>query len=553
MGTLTATTAGLRPHRFLARTFSAARWSEYDMLLSAAVEMKWVPMDLERWITAGGIQGRVLILRHDVDQHPATAVRMAWIEARHGLRATWYFRWRTSSPLAIKRIRELGGGVGLHYETLTRLMLERGLSAADLNDQLIEEARGRLSDEVTAFQNRFGEIHSICAHGDTRVPGVSNQALMRGVEPSLMGIGFDAGEALARLRLGLWMTDRTSSEGRWKEGADPLVMLGEGEGPILCLTHPNNWCSGVSLWSDRVRAAAFRGQPARAGERRLRTGDDRPAMHHLHGRATPRLVERPQLRPAPAVRPFAPIALTMRREIVRHYYDSGAELTSDAGLRTLDTNSALAETRATTLERALACAHVPSVRGRDLVDLGCGFGALTLVFAARGARVTGLDPNSSRMEVGARVAHEYALPVRWIAGGMDVTDLGEEQFDIAVMNNSLCYLVDWSRRLEALRRTLAALRPGGVLVIRNPKRIQARDQFTHVPLLGTLPPGAASRISQTLSLERSHVRLLTSRAARRELRRAGFVEVFSVPGSGRSSVLDALGAYQHLIARRPAR
>jgi 2-polyprenyl-3-methyl-5-hydroxy-6-metoxy-1,4-benzoquinol methylase len=551
MGNLTESTAGLRPHRFLARTFSAARWSEYDMLLRVALQEEWLPMGLERWIEAGGVQGKVLILRHDVDQHPATAVRMARIEARHGLRATWYFRWRTCSPLAIKRIRELGGGVGLHYETLTRLMLERNLSVEDVRDDLIEEARDELVREVSAFKHRFGEIHSICAHGDTRVPGVSNQTLVRGVDPSLFGVGFDAGEALSRHRLGLWMTDRTSIEGRWKEGADPLAMLRDTGDPILCLTHPNNWCSGVSLWSDRLRAAAHRASPERGTGRGIRTGADRPASHHLFGAPARRVVARPELRAAPAVRTFAPIAVTLRREILRHYYDGGSALTDDAGMRTLQTNSALAESRAATLERALASAHVPSVRGRDLIDLGCGFGALSLVFAARGARVTALDPNESRMQVGVRVACEYALPVEWIVGGMDATELGEARFDIAVMNNSFCYLVDWPRRREALRRTLEALRPGGVLVIRNPRRVRLRDQFTRVPLLGTLPPAATRAVSAVLHLGRSDVRLLTGRGARRELRRAGFADVAEVPGSACGRLVDAFGAYQHLVARRP--
>lgn len=550
MGTVTASTAGLRPHRFLARTLSAARWSEYDMLLKAARDHDWVAMDIEGWIAAGGPQGRVLILRHDVDQHPATAVRMARIEASHGLRATSYFRWRTSSSLAIKRVRELGGGVGLHYETLTRLMLERGLGAADVTDALVDEARERLVGEVAAFKRRFGEIRSFCAHGDTRVPGVSNTVLVQGVDPSLFGVEFDAGDTLSRYRLGLWLTDRAAVEGRWKDGLDPRELLTHSDDPILCLTHPNNWCSGASLWADRLRAAGHRDSPERYATTGLHTGHDQPPSD-LFGTPARPVVKQPQLRPAPTVRQYGPIAVSMQREILRHEFDRGTELTGSAGLRTLKTNSTLAESRVATLERALARAQVPGLAGRDLIDLGCGFGALALVFASRGARVTGLDPNAPRMKVGARVARDHALTVEWIIGGMDTVDLGERRFDIAVMNNSLCYLVDRSRRREALRRTLAALRPGGVLVIRNPKRLRLRDQFTGVPLLGMLPPAMVRQISRTCDLDRSEVRLLTARGARRELRDAGFVDVEDVPGSARPAFADALSAYQHLIARRP--
>jgi SAM-dependent methyltransferase len=511
-------------------------------------------MALEQWLDGGGVQGRVLILRHDVDQHPASAVRMARIEAHNGVHATWYFRWRTSSPSAIEAIRELGGGVGLHYETLTRFALERGLASEQIEAELVDEARAELRREVSAFQQRFGPIRSIAAHGDTRVPGVSNQTLMTGVEPAEFGVSFDVGEALAGHRLALWMTDRTSAEGRWKDGTDPLAVMRESDGPVLCLTHPNNWCSGASLWSDRLRARVWRRSDHAAMPRRtMRTASDRPASDHLFGVAPRSVSAAPELRSAAPVRPFAPIAVALRREIVRHYYDSSKELVSESALMTLDTNSTLAESRVIVLERALAQARVFSVRDRDLIDLGCGFGALALVFAARGARVTALDPNAPRLEVGARVARDRGLPVDWIVGGMDATDFGQARFDVAVMNNSLCYVVDRDRRRRALDRALAALRPGGVLVIRNPKRIYLRDQFTGLPFLAMLPPEAVRSISRVLGINRSDVRLLSARAACQELREAGFIEVQAVRASERSRPLSGLTGYQHLVARRPAR
>lgn len=523
------------------------------MLIRSALQEGWTLVDFEQWIRAGGPQGRVLIFRHDVDQHPATALRMARIETKHDVRSTWYFRWRTASPRAIAKVQELGGTIGLHYETLTRLVLERGLEADDIDAALVAEARDELAREVTAFAERFGPIRSIAAHGDTRVPGVSNQVLLEGLDAWQLGVQFDAGEALSRHRLGLWMTDRTSIEGRWKDGVDPQEVLRDTSDPVLCLTHPNNWCSGASLWSDRARAALRNRR--RPGEVRgdARARGDRPPRDHTISPPAREVVSAPQLRAAPAVRSFAPIAVALRREILRHYYDGGKRLTGDGGLRTLDTNSALAEGRAETLERALSHAGVLSVRDRHVVDLGCGFGALALVFASRGARVTALDPNRPRLEVGARVSDEYQLGVEWIVGGMDSVEFGREQFDLAVMNNSFCYLVQPERRRAALERTLNALRPGGVLVMRDPKRLRLRDQFTRIPLIGLLPPGAARRVTRLLRTNRSDVRLQWGPVARRELRRVGFVEVEIVPTSAYPFFSKALSGYRHVVARRPLR
>src|SRR4029077_6277419 len=95
-----------------------------------------------------------LLLRHDVDQHPASALRMAAIERELGVLSTWYFRWRTANPRVIEAIAAEGHAVGLHYETLTRELLRKGLGAADAQ-ALIPHARELLHAELEAFAQRF--------------------------------------------------------------------------------------------------------------------------------------------------------------------------------------------------------------------------------------------------------------------------------------------------------------------------------------------------------------------------------------------------------------
>lgn len=61
------------------------------------------------------------VLRHDVDSWPFNALQMAELEAKQGIRASYYFRM---SPLsldqnAIRRIVGLGHEIGYHYEDLT--------------------------------------------------------------------------------------------------------------------------------------------------------------------------------------------------------------------------------------------------------------------------------------------------------------------------------------------------------------------------------------------------------------------------------------------------
>ena len=209
-------------------------------------------LGVEDWLVEPGSHDRpVLLLRHDVDQHPGSARRMAAIEADLGVRSAWYFRWRTAHAEVINGIQDGGHSVGLHYETLTRIALERGLGGAE-TAAIVPEARQLLARELVAFSDRFGPARSACPHGDTRVPGVHNGALLRGEDLTSYGIRWDANDAIGHRGIDLWLTDRSSAEGRWRDGLDPIDLLIDRRSPLLLVVHPNNWASGPALWWDRL-------------------------------------------------------------------------------------------------------------------------------------------------------------------------------------------------------------------------------------------------------------------------------------------------------------
>ena len=273
----------IRPR--LSRTFSRSRWQEYRSFLRSALDHGYSLVPLEAWVRGGdrkadedGEDDRVLIMRHDVDQHPRSALTMAEIESDLGVRSSWYFRWRTAHPEVIGELRERGFEVGLHYETLTRRALDGGDPASE---ELIAESRAELREEIAAFSRIFGPINSAIPHGDSRVPGVRNSELLRGEDCSAYGIEFDGNEAMRGRGIAHWLTDRTTAEGRWKDGTDPEGLLAGGESPILCLTHPNNWASGASLWLDRILRGVLpgaSGDGAPTAGRPIHTGSDRPPL-----------------------------------------------------------------------------------------------------------------------------------------------------------------------------------------------------------------------------------------------------------------------------------
>lgn len=276
--------AATRPRRRLSRTVSRARWREYRALLRTAREHGYCLVSLEEWVRHGHGEDdadRTLILRHDVDQHPRSALAMAAIEEDLGVRSTWYFRWRTAHEAVVGDLRKRGFAVGLHYETLSRRVLETGLGPADDPSTLIEESRELLRHELAAFEKRHGPARSACPHGDSRTPWIHNGVLLRGGDLSAYGIEFDGNEAMRKHKARYWLTDRSTAEGGWENRVDPERLLERGTSPILCLTHPNNWASGPSLWADRALARAFPvpgGAPRRSGGRPVRTATDRPPL-----------------------------------------------------------------------------------------------------------------------------------------------------------------------------------------------------------------------------------------------------------------------------------
>ena len=196
---------------------------------------------------------------------------------------------------------------------------------------------------------------------------------------------------------------------------------------------------------------------------------------------------------------FDPIAESLRREVLAFYRDRGEEVSGGAGLNTLETNSGFVERRGAPLIEILRDhGGLDSLEGVRMLDLGCGFGALSAFFASRGASVIGVDPHDDRFQVGRAVAAEHDLDAEFQAGRMQALDLPDETFDVVVQNNSLCYVVPRDARQAGLSESLRVLRPGGRLVIRNPNRWSARDQFTGIPMIQLLPPHAAVSAARRL-------------------------------------------------------
>ena len=122
-------------------------------------------------------------------------------------------------------------------------------------------------------------------------------------------------------------------------------------------------------------------------------------------------------------------------------------------------NRACYDLRRAVLDRALREAGL-DVRGRTVLDVGCGVGFFTAFYLERGAHVTGIDIASTSVER-LRARHPEA---RFILGDVSETPLAE-RYDLVNAFDVLYHITDDARWETALRHLAGAVAPGGALLV----------------------------------------------------------------------------------------
>jgi ubiquinone/menaquinone biosynthesis C-methylase UbiE len=104
------------------------------------------------------------------------------------------------------------------------------------------------------------------------------------------------------------------------------------------------------------------------------------------------------------------------------------------------------------------------LRGKRVLDLGCGAGEAAVWFAKQGADVVASDLSGEFLALVRRVAALHGVRVETHQADADRLALPDEPFDVVYAGN-LLHHVDTARTLEQIYR---ALKPGGVAVTWDP-------------------------------------------------------------------------------------
>ncbi|GIH79235.1 class I SAM-dependent methyltransferase [Planobispora longispora] len=147
--------------------------------------------------------------------------------------------------------------------------------------------------------------------------------------------------------------------------------------------------------------------------------------------------------------------MTELTSAITDYWDAAAPAFDDEpdhGLRAERTRAAWER-----LLRAWAPSH-PA----DILDLGCGTGSLSVLLAAAGHRVTGVDLAPQMVRHAQAKLAAAGLTGRFLVGDAAAPPTGAERFDMLLCRHVVWTLPDPQ---AALREWVGRIRPGGRLVL----------------------------------------------------------------------------------------
>lgn len=195
---------------------------------------------------------KLVLLRHDVDRFPKTALSVAEVETKLGVQSTFFFRVKSGvfDEAIIRQIGTLGHEIGYHYETMADAGGDWG-RATDLFGENLAKLRAIAPVVSAAMHSRpFSKFdnRALWDHVSLESHGLLGEAY-RSIDHHRFAYLADSGRNWGGDRTVVWDFVDGQSIPRIDGTRQLCELIGQGKFPrVQLLVHPNRWRTSLAGW-----------------------------------------------------------------------------------------------------------------------------------------------------------------------------------------------------------------------------------------------------------------------------------------------------------------
>jgi hypothetical protein len=221
-----------------------SRLGQYDALLHATNEAGYRQLSVRDFLSATPAPAPppTLVHRHDIDSDVRTAAKMFALEAKHGVRASYYFRLSTLDYGLMHEIEAYGSEASYHFEEVSDFAKRHHIKDARVLRSRFPLIRAQFRRNLLTIETKLArKLTTVASHGDfanRRLKVINHEILDDASFRARCGIAYETyDEALLR-RFDLYISDRPHPV--YFHPMAPADALGRYRA-ICLLTHPVQW------------------------------------------------------------------------------------------------------------------------------------------------------------------------------------------------------------------------------------------------------------------------------------------------------------------------